>query len=37
MPPGSRTAVITLQLTRSGGGTSNDGYADNISFTIGAR
>jgi hypothetical protein len=37
VPPGSRTAVVTLQLTRSGGGMSNDGYADNISFTIGAR
>ncbi|WP_053733099.1 hypothetical protein [Nocardia sp. NRRL S-836] len=37
VPPGSRTAVVTLQMTRSGGGTSNDGYADNLSFTIGAR
>jgi hypothetical protein len=34
VPPGSRTAVVTLQMTRSGGGTSNDGYADNISFTV---
>lgn len=37
VPPGSRTAVVTLQLTRSGGGSSNDGYADNISFTVEAR
>src|SRR5690349_14112652 len=37
VPPGSRTAVVTLQMTRSGGGTSNDGYADNISFTVEAR
>lgn len=37
VPPGSRTAVVTLQLTRSGAGTSNDGYADNISFTVEAR
>ena len=37
VPPGSRTAVVTLQMTRSGGGTSNDGYADNISFTVGSR
>lgn len=34
IPPGSRTAVVTLLLTRSGSGTSNDGYADNISFTV---
>ncbi|HUQ55361.1 hypothetical protein [Lentzea sp.] len=37
VPPGSRTAVVTLQMTRSGGGTSNDGYADNISFTVRSR
>ncbi|MFI6101571.1 hypothetical protein ACIA8G_39005 [Lentzea sp. NPDC051213] len=35
VPPGSHTAVVILQMTRSGGGTSNDGYADNISFTVG--
>jgi hypothetical protein len=34
VPPGSRTAVVTLLMTRSGSGTSNDGYADNISFTV---
>ncbi|MFD5824718.1 hypothetical protein [Lentzea sp. NPDC060358] len=37
VPPGSSVAVVTLQLTRSGAGTSNDGYADNISFTVGSR
>ncbi|TWP50240.1 phosphoesterase [Lentzea tibetensis] len=34
VPPGSRRAVVTLLMTRAGSGTSNDGYADNISLTV---
>ncbi|HEY9366846.1 phosphoesterase [Streptomyces sp.] len=34
VPPGSRTARLRLVLTRTGGGTSNDGYADGISLTL---
>ncbi|WP_175410367.1 phosphoesterase [Streptomyces sp. TRM64462] len=34
VPPGARTARLLLVLTRSGGGTSNDGYADGISLTL---
>ncbi|MFD7325014.1 phosphoesterase [Streptomyces sp. NPDC059875] len=34
VPPGARTARVLLVLTRSGGGTSNDGYADAISLTL---
>ncbi|MCH0538256.1 phosphoesterase [Streptomyces sp. MUM 203J] len=33
VPPGSRTARVLLVLTRSGG-TSNDGYADQISLSL---
>ncbi|MGP4004531.1 hypothetical protein [Streptomyces sp. 8N706] len=29
-----RTARLLLVFTRSGGGTSNDGYADAISLTL---
>lgn len=34
VPPGARTARALLVFTRSGGGTSNDGYADAISLTL---
>ncbi|MFD9034185.1 phosphoesterase [Streptomyces sp. NPDC059567] len=34
VPPGARTARMLLVFTRSGGGTSNDGYADAISLTL---
>ncbi|MDJ1135527.1 phosphoesterase [Streptomyces iconiensis] len=34
VPPGSRSARVLLVLTRSGGGTSNDGYADAVSLTL---
>lgn len=34
VPPGARTARVLLVFTRSGSGTSNDGYADGISLTL---
>lgn len=34
VPPGARTARALLVFTRTGGGTSNDGYADAISLTL---
>lgn len=34
VPRTARTARVLLVLTRSGGGTSNDGYADAISLTL---
>ncbi|MFF8830143.1 phosphoesterase [Streptomyces sp. NPDC015131] len=34
VPPGARTARLLLVLTRTGTGTSNDGYADGISLTL---
>lgn len=34
VPPGARTARVLLVLTRSGDGTSNDGYADAVSLTL---
>ncbi|MEU0394357.1 phosphoesterase [Streptomyces sp. NPDC006208] len=34
VPPGARTARLLLVFTRSGGGTSNDGYADAISLSL---
>ncbi|MBB5936143.1 phosphoesterase [Streptomyces zagrosensis] len=34
VPPRSRTARLLLVFTRSGGGTSNDGYADALSLTL---
>jgi hypothetical protein len=34
VPPGARSARLLLVLTRSGGGTSNDGYADGISLGL---
>ncbi|MDG4858183.1 phosphoesterase [Streptomyces sp. T-3] len=34
VPPGARTARVLLVFTRSGGGTSNDGYADAITLTL---
>lgn len=34
VPPGARTARVLLVFTRSGGGTSNDGYADAVSLTL---
>jgi hypothetical protein len=34
VPPGARTARVLLVLTRTGGGTSNDGYADGITLTL---
>lgn len=37
VPAGSTHARITLLFTRSGSGSSNDGYADNLSLTVGAR
>lgn len=36
VPPGSRSARVQLSFTRSGGGTSNDGYADAISLSLAA-
>lgn len=36
VPAASTHARVTLLLTRAGGGTSNDGYADNLSLTVGA-
>ncbi|MFE1782030.1 phosphoesterase [Streptomyces sp. NPDC059506] len=36
LPPGARTARVLLVLTRTGTGTSNDGYADAISLTLNA-
>ncbi|WP_455354051.1 phosphoesterase [Streptomyces sp. SYSU K217416] len=36
VPPGARTARLLLVFTRTGGGTSNDGYADGISLTLSA-
>ncbi|MEU2562035.1 phosphoesterase [Streptomyces longispororuber] len=34
VPPGARSARVLLVFTRSGGGTSNDGYADAVSLTL---
>ncbi|MEV3989178.1 phosphoesterase [Streptomyces sp. NPDC049837] len=34
VPPGARTARVLLVFTRTGGGTSNDGYADGITLTL---
>ncbi|UUN29139.1 phosphoesterase [Streptomyces sp. FIT100] len=34
VPPGARTARVLLVFTRTGGGTSNDGYADALSLTL---
>ncbi|MFD3482444.1 phosphoesterase [Streptomyces sp. NPDC058665] len=34
VPPGARSAHVQLSFTRSGGGTSNDGYADQISLAL---
>ncbi|GGW68406.1 phosphoesterase [Streptomyces xantholiticus] len=34
VPPGSRTARLLLVFTRSGGGTSNDGYADAVTLSL---
>ncbi|MFC8278207.1 phosphoesterase [Streptomyces sp. NPDC057271] len=34
VPRTARSARVLLVLTRSGGGTSNDGYADSISLTL---
>ncbi|MFB8349523.1 phosphoesterase [Streptomyces niveus] len=34
VPPGARTARVQLSFTRSGSGTSNDGYADEISLRL---
>ncbi|MER7171363.1 phosphoesterase [Streptomyces mesophilus] len=34
VPPGARRARVLLVFTRSGGGTSNDGYADAVSLTL---
>ncbi|MET9553006.1 phosphoesterase [Streptomyces sp. NPDC006645] len=36
VPPGARSARVQLSFTRSGGGTSNDGYADAISLSLAA-
>lgn len=36
VPPTARSARVLLVLTRSGGGTSNDGYADALSLTLSA-
>ncbi|GHE39452.1 hypothetical protein GCM10018785_06340 [Streptomyces longispororuber] len=36
VPPGARSARVLLVFTRSGGGTSNDGYADAVSLTLSA-
>ncbi|MGA4843680.1 phosphoesterase [Streptomyces sp. G45] len=34
VPPTARSARLLLVFTRSGGGTSNDGYADALSLTL---
>ncbi|MFF8608503.1 phosphoesterase [Streptomyces sp. NPDC015346] len=34
VPPGARVARVRLVFTRTGSGTSNDGYADGISLTL---
>ncbi|GAA4901003.1 phosphoesterase [Streptomyces coeruleoprunus] len=34
VPPGARTARVLLSLTRTGSGTSNDGYADAVSLVL---
>ncbi|WP_217167758.1 phosphoesterase [Streptomyces sp. AC512_CC834] len=34
VPPGARTVRVLLVFTRSGGGTSNDGYADGMSMHL---
>ncbi|OKK06460.1 phosphoesterase [Streptomyces sp. CB03234] len=34
VPPGARTARVLLVFTRTGSGTSNDGYADGITLTL---
>ncbi|MFC7304876.1 phosphoesterase [Streptomyces monticola] len=34
VPPGARSARVLLVFTRTGGGTSNDGYADALSLTL---
>ncbi|MFI6082492.1 phosphoesterase [Streptomyces sp. NPDC051217] len=34
VPPGARSAHVQLSFTRSGAGTSNDGYADAISLRL---
>ncbi|MFD9076879.1 phosphoesterase, partial [Streptomyces lasiicapitis] len=34
VPPTARSARVLLVFTRSGGGTSNDGYADALSLTL---
>ncbi|WP_405651303.1 phosphoesterase [Streptomyces sp. RK9] len=34
VPPTARSARVLLVFTRSGGGTSNDGYADAVSLTL---
>ncbi|MEI5103485.1 phosphoesterase [Streptomyces sp. PmtG] len=34
VPPTARSARLLLVFTRSGGGTSNDGYADAVSLTL---
>lgn len=36
VPPGARSAHVQLSFTRSGAGTSNDGYADAISLGLAA-
>ncbi|MGW5861718.1 phosphoesterase [Streptomyces sp. NPDC055239] len=36
VPPTARSARVLLVFTRSGGGTSNDGYADALSLTLSA-
>ncbi|MDQ8702156.1 phosphoesterase [Streptomyces sp. LHD-70] len=36
VPPGARTARVLLVFTRTGSGTSNDGYADALSLTLSA-
>jgi len=33
VPPGTRRIAVTLTMTRTEG-TSNDGYADNLSLTL---
>jgi len=35
VPAGARSAVVTMTMTRTAG-TANDGYADNLSFVLGA-
>ncbi|MFD5747209.1 phosphoesterase [Streptomyces sp. NPDC127033] len=34
VPPGARSARVLLVFTRTGSGTSNDGYADALSLTL---